>query len=76
MAVNAGMERAAVCAGFLPTDNGFRYCIGSRSADLRAAAKEINAALSGRGGGQPSMIQGTVLADRETIFHFFADRKA
>ena len=71
-AVNAGIKNFAVCAGFLPTGDGFRYCIGSASVDLRAGAKEINAALSGRGGGQPTMIQGTAHADRETILHFFA----
>ena len=71
-AVNDGMQSHAVCAGLLPTGDGYRYCIGSSSVDLRAAAKEINAAISGRGGGQPTMIQGTAHADRETILRFFA----
>ena len=74
-AVNAGMERAVVCAGFLPTCDGFRYCIGSASVDLRAAAKTLNAALDGRGGGQPTMIQGSAHADKKSILRFFADWK-
>lgn len=70
-AVNLGMERAGVCAGFLPSDGGFRYCIGSKTVDLRKAAKAINAAIGGRGGGQPNMIQGSCTAPRETVSSCF-----
>ena len=70
-AVNLGMERAVICAGFLPFDGGFRYCIGSKSIDLRLAAKQINAAIDGRGGGQTTMIQGTASSDRSQIEDFF-----
>lgn len=73
-AVNSGAERFGVCAGFLPTENGFRFCIGSKETDLRPLAKEIGTALCGRGGGQPAMIQGTVVADRESIRTFFKNR--
>ena len=70
-AVNCGMaECMGLCAGFVPTENGFRYCIGSENIDLRKAAKDINAAICGRGGGQPTMIQGTAAADRETILAY------
>lgn len=71
-AVNRGMERAALCAGFCPTDQGYRYCIGSAEIDLRAASKTINAGIGGRGGGQAAMIQGTATAEAETIRAFFA----
>ena len=70
-AVNRGMETAALCAGFCPAETGFRYCIGSGSVDLRAAGRAINAGISGRGGGQPTMIQGTCAADANTIRAFF-----
>ena len=72
--VNAGMQRAGgVCAAFSGTDEtGYRYIIGSLHADLRARAKEINAALSGKGGGQPTMIQGSCTAPRAVIEAFFA----
>ena len=70
-AVNLGMQRSAVCAGFLPVEGGWRYCIGSGSVDLRAKAKEINAALQGRGGGQCGMIQGNASATQEEIRAFF-----
>ena len=72
--VNAGMQRAGgVCAAFSGTDEtGYRYISGSLHADLRARAKEINAALSGKGGGQPTMIQGSCTVPRAVIEAFFA----
>lgn len=61
--VNAGSELAGkVCAGFAGTDGDYKYIIGSRSVPLRARAKEINAAIDGRGGGSDAMIQGTSLS--------------
>ena len=59
---------AAVFSG--SDDTGFRYIIGSRSVDLRSAAKEINEGISGRGGGSPEMIQGNCSACTETIQNY------
>ena len=72
--VNAGMLLAGgVCAAFTGSDaDGYRYIIGSRMLDLRAAAKTINAAISGRGGGKPTMIQGSCTAPADAIKAFFA----
>lgn len=71
--VNIGMERATgVCAAFSGSDSeGYRYIIGSKTMDLRASAKEINAALCGRGGGRPTMIQGSCSAKRTEIDAYF-----
>ena len=51
------------CGGFAAAfsgddEAGYRYIIGSRHLDLRAASKQINAAIGGRGGGSTEMIQG------------------
>ena len=46
---------------------GWRYIIGSRTLDLRAAARRINAAIDGRGGGRPEMITGRAAASRAGI---------
>lgn len=72
--VNAGMLLAGgVCAAFTGSDaDGYRYIIGSRTLDLRAEAKTINAAISGRGGGKPTMIQGSCTAPADAIQAFFA----
>lgn len=70
--VNAGSELAGkVCAGFAGTDGDYNYIIGSRTVPLRASAKEINAAIDGRGGGSDAMIQGTSRARREDIERYF-----
>ena len=62
-------------AGFMGQDGaGYRYIIGKNESveepDLRAFAKEMNTALSGRGGGSVKMIQGSVAASREEIEAF------
>ena len=67
--VNAGMERAGgVCAAFSGSDaEGYRYIIGSRHVDLRVQSRAINAAIAGRGGGTPAMIQGRAQATEAEI---------
>lgn len=74
--VNAGMERAGgVCAAFTGSDEaGYRYIIGSKTVDLRAEAKAINAAINGKGGGRSTMIQGSCSANQAQIEAYFAER--
>lgn len=73
--VNAGVQKCTgVCAAFSGEDGVYKYIIGSASTDLRAAAKEINAAISGRGGGSAAMIQGTSTATREALEAYFLRR--
>ena len=69
---NRGMELCTgVCAVFSGTDGAYAYIIGSRTADLRTNARSINAAISGRGGGRPEMIQGSAAAVRADIERYF-----
>ena len=73
--VNAGVEKCSgICAAFSGAEGDYRYIIGSRTADLRALSREINAAINGRGGGSPAMIQGTSRASRAEIEAYFAAR--
>lgn len=63
---------AAKCSGFAAAFSGsdaegWRYIIGSRHVDLRARSREINAAIQGRGGGSPEMIQGSCRATQAEI---------
>ena len=60
----AGGFAAVFCGS---DESGWRYIIGSRRVDLRAGAKSINAAIDGRGGGTPKMIQGSARAGRAEI---------
>ena len=52
-------------------EGDFKYVISSNSVDLRSLAKEINSALSGRGGGRPEMIQGSFGASFKEIQDYF-----
>ena len=67
--VNALMEKCSGMAAAFSGDDerGYRYIIGSRRVDLRRAARAINAAVAGKGGGTPEMIQGRAAAPAETI---------
>ncbi len=67
--VNAGMERCSgIAAAFSGNDiDGYEYIIGSKTVDLLAAAKDINAAIHGKGGGSREMIQGTAKASEAVI---------
>ncbi len=67
--VNAGLTKCkGICAAFSGNDtDGYLFVIGAEGIPLRARAKEITAALSGRGGGSDAMISGTLKADAQTI---------
>ena len=63
------------CACFSGSDaGGWQYAVGAPDRDLRPLAKEMNAALEGRGGGKPDFIQGMVRASRARIEAFFRAR--
>ena len=70
----AVMERCGGrCAVFSGEDEvGYKYAIGEQNGDLRALVKQVNAELSGRGGGKPLFAQGSVNAKRSEIEAFFA----
>ena len=52
-------------------EDGYQYIIGSTKLDLRKLTKEINAAISGRGGGKSEMITGRCTAPAEEIRKYF-----
>jgi len=70
----------AVCGGiaavFSGADGeGYKYAVGQENGDVRAFVKDMNAALSGRGGGKPFFAQGSVQADRAQIEAFWKGRR-
>lgn len=68
----AGEKCGGRCAVFSGTDaEGYKYAVCERGGDLRAFVKELNAALSGSGGGKPDFVQGSVKATRAQIAKFF-----
>ncbi len=66
---DAGMaECGGICAVFSGSDEeGYKYAIGQMNGDLRSFVKEMNTALTGRGGGRPYFAQGSVQSAREEI---------
>ena len=57
-----------------PDGASVRYAIASNSIDLRAVVKEANQALSGRGGGSASMVQGSFSASIAEIEEYFKSK--
>lgn len=67
--VNDAMERCmGICGVFTGTDEGgYRYILGSRSVDVREFAKKLNERFSGKGGGKPEMVQGSLVGEKTEI---------
>ncbi len=58
-------------ACFCPEGESLRYCITSNIVDLRPLSKALNSAFSGRGGGRPEIIQGSICqVSEQTIREF------
>lgn len=55
-------------------ERGYRYIIGSRHVDLRKASRDINAGISGRGGGKPEMIEGRASKPADEIREFVENK--
>ena len=62
--------RAAVFSG--DEETGYKYAVGQLGGDLRDWVKELNQALSGRGGGKPGFVQGSVSAKWDAIVAFMS----
>ena len=67
----AAEGKARVAALFSPAEAngkaGFSYVMCIRSVDMREASKTLNKRLNGRGGGDPTLVQGSFFAPREEI---------
>lgn len=63
------------CAVFSENPDGsYKYAMGQVGGDLRQLTKEMNDTLSGRGGGKPNFVQGSVQADADKIRAFFSEK--
>lgn len=60
-----------ICGVFSGDDeNGYKYAVCQKDGNLKEFVKEMNTALSGRGGGKPFFAQGSVNATWEEIEKF------
>ena len=58
------MDKAGKFAACFSGENGsYRYCIVSKQVNLQPLAKALNSRFSGRGGGKPEIIQGSISAE-------------
>ena len=71
--VNDATERCSgICGAFVGNDvNGYRYILGSKQKDVRELSKKLNEAFSGKGGGKPEMVQGSLTGTQEEILRMF-----
>lgn len=72
--VNACCAESPVLIGaFWEAAGGYRFILSRREDDpnLPVFTKEMTQALSGRGGGSPKMVQGSVTATKEQILDYF-----
>lgn len=63
---------AAVMSG--DEENGYHYAIGETGGDLKELVKDMNKALSGRGGGRPYFQQGSLKGRRSQIKEYLKGR--
>lgn len=66
-AIAAAEKCGGICAAFSGEDMNYRYCMVSRTRDLRSMSRDINALICGKGGGSAEMIRGTAACDRDTF---------
>ena len=64
-------KRAEVAAVLSKQMDGYAYFICSKTVNLAALSKQLNAQLNGRGGGRPDNIQGFFQSDIQTIREVF-----
>ena len=70
-------ELMKTCGGFAGVlsdcgEDGIRYAFGMEGGNLKALTVSLNAAFSGRGGGKPFFVQGSVKSTEEEIRRFFS----
>lgn len=62
------MDKATDFAACFCGENGsYRYCIVSKQVNLQSLCKALNSTFSGRGGGKPEIVQGSLLGSKEYI---------
>ena len=55
-------------------EEGYKYAVGQTGGDLKEFVKDMNIQLSGRGGGRPFFLQGSVSSYRESIVKYFSEK--
>ena len=68
------IDKAGKFAACFCGENGsYRYCIVSGRVNLQGIAKALNTEFSGRGGGKPEIVQGSLTAESEERIREFLE---
>lgn len=62
-------------ACFCGENGSYRYCIVSKHINLQPICKALNGKFSGRGGGKPEIVQGSLMGNEDDIKQFLLDYK-
>lgn len=66
-------NHSGVCGVFSGNDKeGYRFILGSSVKDVRQVMEVLNKSLQAKGGGSQAMVQGSVVASKETILSAFS----
>ena len=69
------MDKAGKFAACFCGENGsYRYCIVSSKINLQGLAKALNTEFSGRGGGKPEIVQGSLTAESQESLKEFLEK--
>ena len=75
LAVSVGEKAGGRTACFAGESEEYKYAVSDPSGDVRAFLQEMNAALSGKGGGKGGFAQGSCHASRQEILEFFRKKE-
>ena len=71
--VNKALHKVSgVLVALVGEENNYKYVMASEKLDMREVVKAANAALSGKGGGKPPMMQGSFCSTLSDINEYFA----
>lgn len=66
-------EKCPAAYVFTPTGEGYKYALSSKTADMLALVKALNASFSGKGGGSAALSQGSIqTSSKEEISSFIS----
>lgn len=74
LATELAKSGSASVACFLEEDQQYRYALASMSEDVRVVATELNQLFQGKGGGKVNLAQGKLVAERQAIENYFANK--
>lgn len=67
---DAVLQVCPMCFIFAGSEGSYLYAMGSSTEDMRELSRSLHAEFSGKGGGKPNFVQGSVAADPSELSSF------